>query len=154
MKKVTLKLVDILELEAELNGLVDRQTGKATVEGILSKELDLVLKYWLSQLAKKLTKEREAVDALREELIKKYGKEENGAVSIPLYVNEVHDEEGKIVSADVNPDYVKFQEEYSKLLQEEKEIEHKELSLDNFEGIKSKDFPRVLFTLITPPDSE
>lgn len=156
MNKVTLKIGEILELEAELSGVVDQQSGKVVSEGILSKELNLVTKYWLGELAKSLSGERESLNKLREDLIKKYGKEdkETGEISIPIYINPVKNEEGNVISADFNPDYLTFQQEYEKLLLEEKEIEYKPLKLENFEGIKTATFPKILFRLIEKPEVE
>lgn len=155
MKKVTLKLAEVLELEVELNGLVNQQSGEVVVEGLLSKDLKLSTKYWLSDLNEKVAKEKASVGKLREELIKKYGKaDEQGNISIPMYINEKKDEEGKIVSADVNPDFVKFQDGYNKLIEETVEISHKEFKLSDFEDLKTKQLPRVFFKLLDAPEEE
>ncbi len=153
MNKVTLKIGEILELEAELNGIVDQQTGKVVLEGLVSKDLKLTTKYWLSDLNEKVAKEKAAVGKLRDELIKKHGKaDEQGNINIPMYINEVRDEEGKLTSAEINPDFAKFQEDYAKLLEETVEISHKEFSLEDFEDVKSKEFPKVFFKLLTVPE--
>jgi hypothetical protein len=71
-----------------------------------------------------------------------------------MYVNQVLDEEGKMVSGDVNPAYDNFQKEYQLLLEETVEVEYKELKLSDIEGIALKDTPRVFFKLIAKPESE
>jgi len=155
MQKVTLKIYEILALDVELNGYTDPQSGKLLAEGILSKDLKLTVKYWLSDLSDKVSKEKEKISKLREEIIKKFGtQDENGGVYIPMYVNQVFDDEGKMVSGDVNPTYESFQKEYQLLLDETVELEYKELNLSDIEGVTLKDTPRVFFKLIAKPESE
>ena len=89
------------------------------------------------------------VEKLKEELIKKYGKEENGAISIPLYINEVIDEETKeIKSREVNPDFVKFQNDFNALLNEERDLEYRSFSLEEFEGVETEGVYNTFFKLI------
>jgi hypothetical protein len=155
MQKVTLKIYEILALDVELNGYTDPQSGKLLAEGILSKDLKLTVKYWLSDLSDKVSKEKEKISKLREEIIKKFGtQDENGGVYIPMYVNQVFDDEGKMVSGDVNPTYESFQKEYQLLLDETVELEYKELKLSDIEGVTLKDTPTVFFKLIAKPESE
>ena len=155
MQKVTLKIYEILALDVELNGYTDPQSGKLLAEGLISKELKLTLKYWLSDLADKVMKEKEKVGKLREALIKRHGTaDDNGGVSIPMYINQVLDEEGKLVSAEINPVYDDFQKEYQELLEENVDLEYKEFSLSELEGVMTKDIPKVFFKLIAKPESE
>ena len=155
MQKTTLKIYEILALDIELNGFTDPQSGKMITEGILSKDLKLTVKYWLSDLADKVGKEKDKISKLREEIIKKFGtQDEKGGVFIPMYVNQVLDESGKMVSGDANPAYDNFQKEYQLLLEETVEVEYKELKLSDIEGIALKDNPRVFFKLISKPESE
>ena len=145
----------MLALDVELNGYTDPQSGKLLADGILSKDLKLTLKYWLSDLSDKVSKEKDKVSKLREGIIKKFGTEdEKGGVFIPMYVNQVLDEQGKMISGDVNPAYDSFQKEYQLLLEETVELEYKELKLSDIEGIALKDTPRVFFKLISKPESE
>lgn len=155
MEKAKLKLYEILALDVELNGFTDQQTGRLLVEGILSKELKLSLKYWLSDLSDKVVKEKEKVGKLREDLIKKHGTpDDKGGISIPMYINQVLDDAGKMVSADNNPVYEAFQKEYQALLEEDVEIEYKSINLSDVQDIKTKDIPKVFFKLMVKPDSE
>lgn len=155
MQKVTLKIYEILALDVELNGYTDPQTGKLLAEGLLSKELKLTSKYWISDLSDKVLKEKEKISKIREELIKRYGTaDDRGGVSIPMYINQVLDEEGKTLSAEINPVYDNFQKEYQSLLEETVELEYKELKLSDIEGIVLKDTPKVFFKLIAKPESE
>ena len=155
MEKVKLKLYELLALDVELNGFTDQQTGKLLVEGILSKELKLIVKYWLSDLSDKVLKEKEKVTRLREDLIKKHGTaDETGSISIPMYLNQVFDESNKLVSANINPVYDAFQKDYQALLEESIDIEYKSINLSDVEDIKTKDVPKVFFKLMANPESE
>lgn len=72
MEKVTLKLQEFYQLNSELNGFVNQQTGETVSKGLLTERVKLTTKYWLADLAKKITAEKESIDKLREELVKKY----------------------------------------------------------------------------------
>ena len=73
MKKVTLTLGQVMDLDAELNGIKNQQTGEPVTVGILNLELDLILKYHLEKLLKQTAEQKTLVEKLREELIKKHG---------------------------------------------------------------------------------
>ena len=149
MEKITLKLSEFYQLEAELNGVTNQQTGEVLSKGLLSEKIKLTTKYWLHDLNKKVATEKESVEKLKEELIKKYGKEENGAISIPLYINEVIDEETKeIKSREVNPDLVKFQNDFNALLNEERDLEYRSFSLEEFDGVETEGVYNTFFKLI------
>ena len=149
MNKVTLKLYEFYNLDAELNGVVNQQNGEVISKGLLAEKIKLTTKYWLNDLAKKVTDEKKAVEALKEELIKKHGEaDENGSVSIPMYINITTNEEGEIVSREINPKYVDFQNDFNSLLQEEREIEHKPFKLDEFDNVESDGVYTTFFKLI------
>jgi len=149
MEKSSLKLHEYYTLEAELNGLTNQQSGEVISKGLLNEKLKLTTKYWISDLAKKATAEKTAVEAVKEELIKKHGEtDDTGNISIPMYINIVTDEEGETVSREVNPKFIEFQNEFNILLQEEKEIEHNAFKLDEFENVESDSNYQVFFKLI------
>lgn len=149
MEKVTLKLAEFYQLEAELNGVTNQQTGEVVSKGLLSERVKLTTKYWLVDLAKKVAAEKESIDKLREELVKKYGVEENGSVSIPLYINEIIDNETKeVVSREVNPDFIAFQNDFNALLQEERELEYHPFKLEEFENVETEGVYVTFFKLI------
>jgi uncharacterized membrane protein YheB (UPF0754 family) len=148
MKTVTLSLGKALDLDAELNGVKNQQTGEQLVEGLLFQELPLVIKYHLEKVVKQTAEQKTLVDKLREDLIKKYGTQDGENFSIPLYTNEVKDEDGKLISADINPAYVTFNNEFIKLLEQSVDIKIKEFTIEDFKDIKSKDYPKVLLSLL------
>ena len=149
MDKITLKLGDVLQLESEINGYIEPQTGEQVFEGFSKQNLSIILKYELSDFSTELKGERTKVEALRDELIKKYGEEDgNGGVLVKMY-NEVKDDEGTVTGKVVNPQYIEFDNEYGVLLNQEIEIEYPEITKEDLkEAGKTKDKYQVLFKLI------
>lgn len=150
MENTQLQLSEILQLEAEVNGLVNSQTGEIISKGLFKEVLKFKTKYWLMQLSEDLSKEKSSLEKMREDLIKELGETaEDGSISIPLYINEVLDEEGKVVSRDVNPKALEFQDKYNELLSEVKEIKHGKFVLDDFDSVESAEVYPVFFKLIS-----
>ena len=149
MEKITLKLGDVLQLESEINGYIEPQTGEQVFEGFSKQNLSNILKYELSDFSTELKGERTKVEALRDELIKKYGEEDgNGGVLVKMY-NEVKDDEGNVTGKVVNPQYIEFDNEYGLLLNQEIEIEYPEITKEDLKDAgKTKDKYQVLFKLI------
>jgi hypothetical protein len=155
MAKTVLKLQEFFQLDIEINGFTNSETGEVLVKGLLAEKISVPTKYWLYDLAKKVTVEKEAVNSLREELIKKYGTaDEQGNISIPIYINEVVDDDTKeVVSREVNPAYVGFQNDFNSLLNEDRELEHHAFQLGDFEKISTETNYIVLFKLIQAPNA-
>jgi hypothetical protein len=149
VEKISLKLYEFYNLDSELNGVTNQQTGKKVSAGLLAEKLKLADKYWLTELAKKATAEKAAVESLKEDLIKKHGEaDETGNISIPMYIDIVKDEEGNIVDGKNNPKFIEFQNEFNLLLQEEKELEYKPFQLSALENIESDGNYPTFFKLI------
>lgn len=149
MDKITLKLGDVLQLESEINGYVDPQSGDQIYEGFAKQNLSIILKYELSDFSTTLKTERTKVEALRDELIKKYGEDDGkGGLWVKTH-NEVKDDEGNIIGKVINPKYVEFDKEYGTLLNQEIEIEYPEITKEDLKDAgKTKDKYMVLFKLI------
>ncbi len=141
MEKATLKIVQFYNLEAELNGTQNPQTGEKLTKGLLSEKLQLKTKYWLSDLSKKVKEQTDACNELRNDLIKKYGEEKDGQISVPVSVKE----DDKDI---LNPNFVSFQSEFEALLNEEREIEYKQLSIDDLGSIETEEVYNTLFSLL------
>jgi hypothetical protein len=149
MEKITLKLSEFYQLDAELNGVINQSTGEKLSNGLLSEKVKLTTKYWLTDLSKKTIVEKEAIELVKNDLIKKYGEtDEQGNISIPFYTNVVKDEEDNTVSQELNPKMVEFQTEFNSLLDETREIEHKGFKLEELESIESADNYPIFFKLI------
>jgi len=155
MKNTQLSLFEILGLEIEINGLVNSKTGEIIEPGLLREKLSFVTKYWLNQLSEILLKEKYSLEKSREELVKSIIGSENKeeTYSIPIYINEVKDENGNFISGDINPKFLEFQKEYGTLLQETKEISHYPFTLDDFKTInESSGVYRVFNKLLSQPE--
>jgi hypothetical protein len=147
MDKIKLKLGDILQLDSEINGYVNPETGEEIFRGFIKQEISIILKYELGEMSDALVVERKRVDSLRDDLVKKYGTEENGGIVVKMFLEET-DEEGNIIKM-INPKYVEFDKEYSLLLNQEKEIEYPTITKEDLkEAGKTKDNYKVLFKLI------
>lgn len=149
MQKTKLKLLEFYNLEAELNGAVNPENGEVVIKGLLSEKIKLTTKYWLNDLLTKVKAEKAACEEIKNELIKKYGEvDEQGNTMIQAFINVVKDDQGKVVSAENNPKFIEFQNEWNPLLNEEKEIEHKAFSLSDFEDVESEVNYQTIFKLI------
>jgi hypothetical protein len=125
MKTTKLTLGEIYTLNLEL-------FGNENNKGLLSQPLYLKLKYWLQRLADKLKSEVATIDEIRNGLIKELGIEEDGQVQIKVD----------------SPNFVKFQEQYTELLNEEKEITHAVFTLEQFENLEAAEYYAVFLKLI------
>jgi hypothetical protein len=139
MQTTKLTLSEIYGLESELFGLTNPQTNEVLVKGLLSQNLTLKNRYWLSRLGDTIQAEKKAVDTLRDELIKELGtQDENNNFSLQPSI------EGQ-----VNPNFVKFQEELSSLLKEEKEVFHAVFTLEQFEDLETTEHYPVFLKLLS-----
>jgi uncharacterized protein (UPF0216 family) len=149
MEKINLKLFEFYNLDSELSGVMNQQTGEKISAGLLAEKLKLTTKYWLTELAKKVAAEKTTVETLKEELIKKHGEtDETGNISIPMYIDIVKDEDDKIIDGKNNPKFIEFQTEFNALLQEEKELEYKPVLLSELENIESDGNYPTFFKLV------
>jgi hypothetical protein len=156
MKTQSLKLFELLNLEAELAGATNPQTGEKIIEGLLNQKLPVVTKYHLNILLSNLSAEKKTIDALRDELIKKHGTEdENGNVGISMVIETKKiDDNGEPVK-DINPAYIAFNDEYGELLNQEKDIKLPQIQLSNLDKIETKDNYVLVFKhLIEQPSVE
>jgi hypothetical protein len=156
MEKITLKLFEFYNLDVEINGMVNPQTQEKTTLGLLNEKLSLVTKYWLTDVGKKVAQEKNSIEELKNELIKKYGTEVDGNISIPIMVNELDAKNQKVYESDgttekfvVNPVYFNFEREYAELLETEKELEYHPFSLSDFLNVETSENYLTFFKLIS-----
>jgi hypothetical protein len=141
MAHIELSLQEIYKLDSELNGFVNQETGEILSLGLLSENLSLPTKYWLTNLAKRTSSEKSIINQLKEDLIVKYGtKDKNDNFEIPVWTDET--------KTNFNPLYIQFQEEFNGLLQEVKEIEYHEFKLEEFNDVKTSDNYIIFYKLI------
>lgn len=142
-KKITLKLAEILSLEVEIGGLKNQQTGESTFKGLLSHKMPMPTKFKLKMLLNTILGIKKVNDEIREELIKEYGTEANGGISISMYV----DENAEV--KEYNPNYIEFVKKMEELLAKEIEIEFEEIAIDEFKEFNEEDvYPAFLDMLI------
>jgi hypothetical protein len=127
--KVKLALGEILDLDIELSGFVNPENGEKILNGLLSQQLSLVTKFKLSELRDLIAPLKKNVEDLKNEIIKSKGEEKDGGISIPMMIDDV-----------VNPVFIEFQEEYSKLLSEEKELEVYEFKIKDFDIVTNESY--------------
>jgi hypothetical protein len=151
-KKITsLTLREVYELESEISGLV--MEGKVLVEGIINQKISIVTKYHMNKLVGMLREEKKMVDEFKNELIKKYGKEnEDGSFVIEPFVviTDSEDKEGAEQQTEKrvqNPAFLSFSEEYTKLLNQVKDVEHHNFDINEFSKIETTDNYNVFFKL-------
>jgi hypothetical protein len=142
MSEKTLKLVDILQLDAELNG-IPGQDGKIIFAGLLSNKLSLVAKYWINELAEIVVSEKKKIETLRTDLIKKFGTEdEKGNTIIEMWKDEE--------KTTLNENYEQFTKEYAELLDQPKEIKYKPIKLHLLENVETGENYPTFFKFVEP----
>lgn len=156
MKTQSLKLFELLNLEAELAGASNPQTGEKIIEGLLNQKLPVITKYHLNTLVESLAAEKKSIDALRDELIKKHGTEdEKGNIGISMVIETGEVKENGEPVKDINPAYIAFNDEYGELLNQEKEINLPQIKLSDLDKIETKDNYILVFKhLIEEPSVE
>lgn len=149
MEKKKLKFIELLSLDAEVNGYYREpqkdEDGNQIVPEIriigitnsLPAEVNFILKYRLDKLILAIATEKTAFFEMQKELAKKYGKEVDGNITID-----------KEIDGKPNPNYDKFQKENEELLQEEIELSYKPLPLKGMEDIVNSQKYSILYDFI------
>lgn len=169
MEKITLKLYDFLNLEADINGVVDQRTGQRVRKGLLQYPLPMGVKYWITKLSKTVGEEKTIIDGLKDELVKKYGTERDGSIVVATTIDDldkkgnpvkikVKNQEGEEVEVNrqvMNPQYLAFEKDYSEILQQEKELEYRPILLseltthDHPNGLETEETYETFFKLVS-----
>ena len=147
MQSQKIKLFEFYNLDVDLNGRVNQQTGQKIATGILDEKVSLVAKYWLTQLANTVKAEVALLDAQRDELIKKYGTEDgDGGVSLAPSI--VEKDESGVEIRKPNPKFLEFNQEFNELLAQEKEVSYAAIKLADLANIESENNYATLFKFI------
>lgn len=149
MEKFTLTLADVLDLEGEINGLVNNETGQVIYEGFRKQNLNIILKYDINTFGELLKNEVKSIDVIRDELVMKYGKEKDGTIVVTMY-DEVKDDEGNVISRKYSKNFIDFNNEFNTLLTSKtKEFDVPTITKEDLKNAgQTKDDYRVLFKLI------
>lgn len=141
MKEYSLTLAEVLALDIELNGQIDQTTGVQRFKGLLNQSLPLVAKYWLTKLSKTVADEKAKVEAIRQDLVKKYGEtDEQGNVSLKIYLDEEQTQ--------VNPIFVEYSKEYGTLLNESVTIQYSPIKLSSISNIETTETYGVFYNFV------
>lgn len=143
MNTIELRLQEVLELQIELEGFTNPQTGESVIKGFINHSLPLKTKFWLTKLVERVAKEKSEIEKARNSLIEKFGeKDDQGNTSIPATIKK-----GKKETP--NPKLTEFQNEYLALLNDTISIEYKPIELDILENITTEDNYNILFKLVS-----
>ena len=149
MEKQKFNLKEVIQLEGEINGVVNNETNEIILEGFINQNLSIILKYELSEFSDFLKNEKKKVENLRNDLIKKYGKEEKDGTVIVEMFNEKTDENGNVISKEFSESYLNFEKDYGTLLNQVIEIEYPTITKEDLKNAgKTKDNYTILFKLI------
>ncbi len=147
MSKKKLSLGEIINLEAEINGLTNQQTGEVLLKGLLAENISLVIKYRLTKLVESLTSDKKTLEDMRNELVKKYGESDGkGNISVETHLDKA--------KTQINPKFEEFAKEYGTLLAEQKEIDFPTITLEDVKDVKGEGFYAVFLSLITEETEE
>ena len=147
-KKATLKLAQIINLEAEIGGLKNQQTSESILKGLLSHKMPMITKFKLKMLLNSLSTIKKTNDELRIELMKECGDQaEDGSILIPMYV----DAEAEV--KEINPKYTEFADKYEELLAKEIEFEFEEINMEELKDLETEEqYPAFMDLLILVMD--
>lgn len=151
MKNYSLSNAEVIQLDEELNGKINPQTGEKIASGLLSESLPIRTRYWLDRVKNQLEARKTSIEKLKTELIKKLGEEKDGNFSIQQTTEEGKGEKKKTI---INPNFVEFITEYSKVLEEKEDIACPELTIEDLGDLKTELNLTVFFKLIQEPTSE
>lgn len=138
METIKLTLAQVLELEAELNGFVNPQTGEKVLDGFLKQNISMLVRYRLGSLVERLAKEKEVIGKLHDELVVKYGEEKDG----------MHNVNSRLESGEINPNFLSFQREYAEILSESIELEYTPLSPKDIDQVTTTENYNLLLKII------
>jgi hypothetical protein len=149
--KVTLTMAEIFGLETELSGAVNQSTGEKLSKGLLAQPITMVTKFRLTELQKSLTEHKKTFETLRDELITKLGtKDEEGNVSIPMYLESTSEDAPK----EINPVFVQFNQEFEAVLAETREITTQKFDITEFDFKTDENYPVFFKVLETAASAE
>jgi hypothetical protein len=142
MSKKKLSLGEIINLEAEINGVTNPQTGEVLLKGLLGENINLVIKYRLTKLVESLASDKKTLDDMRNDLVKKYGESDGkGNISVEPHLDKA--------KTQINPKFEEFAKEYNTLLSEQKEIDFPTITLQDIKDVKGEGFYGTFLKLIT-----
>lgn len=134
---MNIKLQEAVSLYFEINGMTKTEGDKQVVilQGIMKQKMSLKTKVYLQRLNKIVTEEFNVYQKENNELLKKYGNESDGVITIDnenlaLYKNELDNLLGTNVVIDIN------------------NLWSNDLTIDNLSAIETDEYYPVLCNLL------
>ena len=124
-RKITIR--ECLELRTEITGFSNKQSS---LKGLINEKTNFKTKYWLNKILEKVASEERIFNKLRDELIKKYGTEENGSFVVK-----------ETIDGSPNPMYSQYLSEVLALIEQETEIDLPVLSIDTLDFESENVYP-------------
>lgn len=143
MAKIKLKISEVYQLNQELLGIQNQETGERVSNGILSAELSLVTKFKLTDLVSNISKYVESVDNLRNGLVEQYGElnQETGQKVLSFFIK---DKDGNEI---FNPSMEKFNKEMEDLYVQEVEVDVFDIRIEDLDFKTNEIYP-IMFDVI------
>ena len=138
-KKKEIKLSDIFQIEKDIYGVIDKNTNTKVSIGILDEKIHFVGKYWLDELGAMITHEKNALDKIQNDLIMKYGKEENGIISVKMTEKNA---EGQDI---FTTEYVAIFNELNAIYSQSKTLEYYPIKLEFFKDLVTENSYKSLY---------
>lgn len=140
MAEVTFKISEILDLEAELSGLVSQDKKTKLTEGLLSQDISFATKYILLDFLQVLSSNKKIIDGIVNEMIVKYGtSNEDGSIFVNKFVYDLDEEGNQVGDPKINENFIKFDNDYIELMSKEKTIEVPSIKLSELSNVVTKE---------------
>lgn len=138
-QKITITLLDVMEIDTCLNGAIDELTLQRKGEGLLSKNLSIPCKYLFGIINDQILKGVQSFTTFKNELIIKYGdKNENDTYTLEPYKN-----------GETNEKIIPFYKEYNELLTQPFEVEFYPININQLSDIKDTTYYGALHRFFT-----
>lgn len=150
MIKTKLTISEIINLESELNGVSNQQTGEVLFKGLLNHKLPLLVKYRLTEFADKLVKIKKNTFKLQQDLYKELGeqvKDKPDIYEVKRKIKIKKEDSDEEIEID-NPNLKKLNEEIKSLSESEKELEHYPFRITDFAIETEETFPIFLSKIV------
>lgn len=138
--ELTLTISQILDLEAEINGIYSLDKKTRLLEGLLAQNLSFLTKHTLLDFLESLNAQKSVIDKVIDEIVIKYGtKNSDGSVVMNKYIIE----DNTLVDPDapkkINPKFLEFEQDYSELMKKEKSIKVPQIKISELSNIVTKE---------------
>jgi hypothetical protein len=135
METKKIKMSELFELEAEINGFKD---AKIQFRGLLNEPASMKIKYWLHKALRNIESEKKTFFKLRDELLEKYGEKDQAGYKISPEIK------GK-----ANTKFVEYQKNVMELLNQECEIDLPVISIEEINFTSDYGYPSFMRNIVS-----